>query len=59
VATLRRLVKLKKKTRAKLGERPKRQLREVLAEVARQQESLGHVSGAAAARAQRPAAFTC
>ena len=41
VATLRRLVKLKKKTRAKLGERPKRQLREVLAEVARQQEEFG------------------
>ncbi|WP_046244929.1 polyphosphate kinase 1 [Hymenobacter terrenus] len=41
VATLRRLVKLKKKTRAKLGERPKRQLREVLAEVHRQQEEFG------------------
>jgi polyphosphate kinase len=41
VATLRRLVKLKKKTRAKLGERPKRLLREVLAEVARQQEEFG------------------
>jgi polyphosphate kinase len=41
VATLRRLVKLKKKTRAKLTERPKRQLREVLAEVARQQEEFG------------------
>ncbi|WP_226163083.1 polyphosphate kinase 1 [Hymenobacter terricola] len=41
VATLRRLTKLKKKTRAKLGESPKRQLREVLAEVARQQEEFG------------------
>ncbi|MBD2768535.1 polyphosphate kinase 1 [Hymenobacter sp. BT664] len=41
VATLRRLVKLKKKTRAKLGERPKRQLREVLAEVYRQQQEFG------------------
>ena len=41
VATLRRLVKLKKKTRAKLAERPKRLLREVLAEVERQQEEFG------------------
>ena len=41
VATLRRLVKLKKKTRAKLGDSPKRQLREVLAEVTRQQEEFG------------------
>jgi len=41
VATLRRLAKLKKKTRAKLGESPKRQLREVLAEVERQQEVFG------------------
>ena len=41
VATLRRLVKLKKKTRAKLGESPKRLLREVLAEVARQQQEFG------------------
>jgi len=41
VATLRRLVKLKKKTRAKLGESPKRLLKEVLAEVARQQEEFG------------------
>ena len=41
VATLRRLAKLKKKTRAKLSERPKRVLREVLAEVARQQEEFG------------------
>ncbi|MBF9221967.1 polyphosphate kinase 1 [Hymenobacter ruricola] len=41
VATLRRLTKLKKKTRAKLGERPKRVLKEVLAEVARQQQEFG------------------
>ena len=41
VATLRRLVKLKKKTRAKLGESPKRQLREVMAEVFRQQQEFG------------------
>ena len=41
VATLRRLVKLKKKTRAQLGESPKRQLREVLAEVSRQQDEFG------------------
>jgi polyphosphate kinase len=41
VATLRRLVKLKKKTRAKLGESPKRLLKDVLAEVARQQEEFG------------------
>ena len=41
VATLRRLVTLKKKTRAKLGESPKRQLREVLAEVFRQQQEFG------------------
>ncbi|WP_310394548.1 polyphosphate kinase 1 [Hymenobacter sp.] len=41
VATLRRLVKLKKKTRAKLGESPKRQLRAVLAEAARQQQEFG------------------
>jgi polyphosphate kinase len=43
VATLRRLVKLKKKTRAQLPqERPKRLLAEVLAEVQRQQEAFGH-----------------
>jgi polyphosphate kinase len=43
VATLRRLVKLKKKTRAQLPqERPKRLLAEVLAEVQRQQEEFGH-----------------
>lgn len=42
VATLRRLVKLKKKTRAQLGSRPRRVLREVLAEVQCQQEALGH-----------------
>ncbi|GAB3637467.1 polyphosphate kinase 1 [Hymenobacter arcticus] len=42
VATLRRLVKLKKKTRAQLPhERPKRLLAEVLAEVHRQQELFG------------------
>jgi len=43
VATLRRLVKLKKKTRAQLPhERPKRLLADVLAEVHRQQEEFGH-----------------
>ncbi|GAA4501085.1 polyphosphate kinase 1 [Hymenobacter ginsengisoli] len=43
VATLRRLVKLKKKTRAQLpGGSPKRILAEVLAEVHRQQEEFGH-----------------
>ena len=43
VATLRRLVKLKKKTRAQLPhERPKRLLAEVLAEVHCQQEAFGH-----------------
>ena len=41
VATLRRLVKLKKKTRDKLGESPKRLLKEVLTEVARQQQEFG------------------
>ena len=41
VATLRRLVKLKKKTRAQLADSPKRQLREVLAEVFRQQQEFG------------------
>ena len=42
VATLRRLVKLKKKTRAQLPqERPKRLLAEVLAEVHAQQEAFG------------------
>ncbi len=42
VATLRRLVKLKKKTRAQLGgESPKRQLAAVLAEVYRQQQEFG------------------
>ena len=41
VATLRRLVKLKKKTRAKLGENPKRELRKVLDEVSRQQQEFG------------------
>ena len=42
VATLRRLVKLKKKTRAQLGgESPKRQLAAVLAEVYRQQQDFG------------------
>ena len=41
VATLRRLAKLKKKTRARLAESPKRVLKEVLAEVGRQQEEFG------------------
>jgi polyphosphate kinase len=42
VATLRRLVKLKKKTRAQLPQdRPKRLLAEVLTEVQRQQEEFG------------------
>jgi len=41
VATLRRLVKLKKKTRTQLQARPKRVLAEVLAEVQRQQEEFG------------------
>ena len=41
VATLRRLAKLKKKTRARLSESPKRVLKEVLAEVARQQQEFG------------------
>ncbi|MFD1468536.1 polyphosphate kinase 1 [Hymenobacter caeli] len=41
VATLRRLVKLKKKTRAQLEESPRRQLKAVLAEVQRQQEAFG------------------
>ncbi|SNC76039.1 polyphosphate kinase [Hymenobacter gelipurpurascens] len=41
VATLRRLVKLKKKTRAKLGEDPVAQLHDLLAEVGRQQQEFG------------------
>jgi len=41
VATLRRLEKLKKKTRAKLGEDPGEQLRTVLQEVGRQQQEFG------------------
>lgn len=41
VATLRRLVKLKKKTRAKLGEDPAEQLRSLLEEVGRQQQAFG------------------
>ena len=41
VATLRRLAKLKKKTRARLAESPKHVLKEVLAEVARQQQEFG------------------
>jgi len=41
VATLRRLVKLKKKTRTQLQAKPKRVLAEVLAEVQRQQEEFG------------------
>lgn len=41
VATLRRLVKLKKKTRAKLGEDPAEQLKNLLDEVGRQQQEFG------------------
>ncbi|WP_022821831.1 polyphosphate kinase 1 [Hymenobacter norwichensis] len=41
VATLRRLVKLKKKTRAKLGEDPTQQLSQLLEEVHRQQQEFG------------------
>jgi len=41
VATLRRLVKLKKKTRAKLGEDPTDLLQTVLKEVGRQQQAFG------------------
>ena len=41
VATLRRLVKLKKKTRAKLGEDPATQLHDLLLEVGRQQQEFG------------------
>jgi polyphosphate kinase len=41
VATLRRLVKLKKKTRTQLQAKPKRVLAEVLAEVQRQQQEFG------------------
>jgi polyphosphate kinase len=41
VATLRRLVKLKKKTRTQLQAKPKRVLAEVLEEVHRQQEEFG------------------
>jgi polyphosphate kinase len=41
VATLRRLVKLKKKTRTQLQAKPKRVLAEVLTEVQRQQEEFG------------------
>ncbi|MBT9393236.1 polyphosphate kinase 1 [Hymenobacter sp. NST-14] len=41
VATLRRLVKLKKKTRAKLGEDPAEQLQNLLQEVGRQQQEFG------------------
>jgi polyphosphate kinase len=41
VATLRRLVKLKKKTRAKLGEDPAEQLKNLLEEVGRQQQEFG------------------
>jgi polyphosphate kinase len=42
VATLRRLVKLKKKTRTQLQAKPKRVLAEVLEEVHRQQVEFGH-----------------
>ncbi|UOR05155.1 polyphosphate kinase 1 [Hymenobacter aerilatus] len=41
VATLRRLVKLKKKTRAKLGDDPAELLQTVLQEVGRQQQAFG------------------
>ncbi|KUG08125.1 polyphosphate kinase 1 [Solirubrum puertoriconensis] len=41
VATLRRLQKLKRKTRAKLGDDPTEQLQQVLEEVRRQQEQFG------------------
>ncbi|MCR5888260.1 polyphosphate kinase 1 [Hymenobacter sp. J193] len=41
VATIRRLLKLKKKTLAKLGEDPARQLDDVLREVGRQQQEFG------------------
>ncbi|HLK97669.1 MAG TPA: polyphosphate kinase 1 [Hymenobacter sp.] len=41
VATMRRLVKLKKKTRAKLGEDPNTQLKNLLEEVRRQQQEFG------------------
>ncbi|MCC2547295.1 polyphosphate kinase 1 [Hymenobacter sp. BT175] len=41
VATLRRLVKLKKKTKAKLGEDPAEQLKKLLEEVGRQQQEFG------------------
>ncbi|WP_375433790.1 polyphosphate kinase 1 [uncultured Hymenobacter sp.] len=41
VATLRRLVKLKKKTRAKLADDPTAQLKELLEEVRRQQQEFG------------------
>ena len=41
VATLRRLVKLKKKTRAKLSEDPAGQLKNLLEEVGRQQQEFG------------------
>jgi len=41
VATLRRLEKLKKKTRAKLGDDPTQQLHDLLQEVARQQQEFG------------------
>ncbi|RZK33392.1 MAG: polyphosphate kinase 1, partial [Hymenobacter sp.] len=41
VATLRRLVKLKKKTRSQLQAKPKRVLAEVMAEVQRQQQEFG------------------
>ncbi len=42
VATLRRLARLKKKTRAQLAERPRPVLRAVLAEVNQQQADFGH-----------------
>ncbi len=43
VATMRRLVKLKKKTREKLSDDPKQELDEILTEVTRQQKEFGLV----------------
>ncbi|WP_205500154.1 polyphosphate kinase 1 [Rufibacter psychrotolerans] len=43
VATMRRLVKLKKKTREKLEEDPAEELEKILAEVSRQQKEFGQV----------------
>ncbi|GGK87440.1 polyphosphate kinase 1 [Rufibacter glacialis] len=43
VATMRRLVQLKKKTREKLEDDPSQELEAILTEVSRQQEEFGHV----------------